>query len=203
MTPARGPRAQRRRQRRRESRATTIAPREEATAPTATRRERSPPIMLHRAKGEIRRRGEAAAERHACVSATARQRWHEDRERGAAGSGAVRAARRRLPKETTQPHHAKGESRRRGAATAERHAAVSAVARASGSEDRERGAAGSGAVRAARPRRPSERTRLHRQPHAESTRCRLLVRSEQPPRSGGGRVSRRRERDGTMSATPP
>ena len=87
--PAPGAPARRRRPRRRRERcATAIAPREEATEPTTTRRSASR-RALRTVQRASRRRGRAAAERHAAASAAAQLSWRQERQRGAAGSGAV------------------------------------------------------------------------------------------------------------------
>ena len=64
--------ARRCRQRRRDRRATATAPREEATAPTTTHREREPPNTTHPAERASHRHGSAAAQRHAAASAEVR-----------------------------------------------------------------------------------------------------------------------------------
>ena len=152
------------------------APREEATAPTTARRERKPLSTTHRAERASRRRGRAAAECHAAANAAARLSRRQERERGAAGSGAVRAARRRPSSQRgldradsyAQSAHAadyvgqyQGQEPPPQAAAAEHDAAVSTAAWRRRRKDNERGAAGIGAVRAARRQAPSERMRLH------------------------------------------
>ena len=158
-----------------------------------TRRERAQPAMQYKAMGESRRRGAAVAERHAAVSAAARQRRREDRERGAAGSGAVKAARWQLPPEMTRPRwqlrvesgscRLRHTAPRARAATAEQRRPSATLPRR-----RERGGTSTPArgararrhrqaafsARAARRRPPPERTRPRRQLRTESARCRLL-----------------------------
>ena len=88
-------------------------------APRATRRERAPPVTPRRAKDESSHRREAASGRNAAVRATARRCRRDGCERGAAGSGAARAARRRPPMDMTQPRrgsHTENAHRRSNAA---------------------------------------------------------------------------------------
>ena len=89
--PAPGAPAWRRMQRRCEHRATATAPRGEATAPTTTRRKREPLGTTHYTERVIHRRGRAATECHAAASAAARLSRRQERQSGAAGSGAVSA----------------------------------------------------------------------------------------------------------------
>ena len=78
-------------------------PREEATAPTTTRREREPPNTKHPAERRSHRHGKAAAERHAVTSAAKRPSWNQERQLGAASTDAVIVAQRRLPPEKKRP----------------------------------------------------------------------------------------------------
>ena len=65
---------------------------EEATAPTTIRRGREPSSTTHRAGSASRCHGRVATERHAAASEAARPSWRQERQLGAAGSGAVNAA---------------------------------------------------------------------------------------------------------------
>ena len=145
---------------------TGIGSREEATAPATARREREPPNATCAVRAS-RRQGRAAAERHETAGAAERLSRRQERQRGAAGSGAVDAARRRPSLERKQPRRRKT---RRGAscralraprerAAAERHTTASAAVRPGRRQERQRGAAGSGTVGVAPP---------CRRPHAES-----------------------------------
>ena len=72
-------------------------PREEATAPTITRREHEQPSTTHRAQRASRRRERVAAECHAAAGAAPRPSQHQERQHGAAGSGAASVVRQRPP----------------------------------------------------------------------------------------------------------
>ena len=102
--PAPGAPARCCRPRRRERRAMAIADREKATTPTNTRRKHEPLSKMHRAGSVSRRHGKSVAERHAAASASTRLSRRQECQRGAVGSGAVGAVRRRLPPERKRPH---------------------------------------------------------------------------------------------------
>ena len=200
----------RRMQRRCESGAT-------ATAPERTRPHRQP--CAASARRQPRRttpRARAAATKELRPGATPpRARRHgragdEERQHDVAGSGAARLARRRLSQGRTRPHRqpcAESTRRRPRHTTPRARAAVAKERRPSvtpprarrrgraGDEERQHGAPGSGAARAARRRSLPERMRPRRQPRAESARCRLC---RTTPRARAAVAKERRP-----SVTPP
>ena len=101
--PALGAPARHCRQRWRERRATATTPREEATAPTTTRRERELLGTTHRAKRASRRHGRAATERHAAASVAELRNGRQERQRCAVGSGPVSATAINPREEATAP----------------------------------------------------------------------------------------------------
>ena len=152
------------------------------------------------------------AVRHAAASDAARPCWYQERQRGAAGSGVVSAARWRQPqtqrwriRPRQRPNAestgrcalrtAPRASRHCERAAVKRHAAASAAARLTRRKERQRSDAGRGAVSAARRRPPAERRRPHRRPHTQSASRRVL---RTAPRGHAAATKERRP-----SVTPP
>ena len=136
--PAPGAPAGRRRQRRCARRATGTALREQATAPTTTRREREPLSTTNRAERTSCRHGRVAAERHAAESAASgAPAWRcRQRRRERCATATAPSARPIAPTITCRErgslsttHCAKSTICRHGRAAAVRHTAVSAGTR--------------------------------------------------------------------------
>ena len=165
-----------------ERRATANAPREEATAPTTTRREREPLMTTHYAKtkplqhksgGRASRCRERGGTTKPAPGAPTRRRrpWRHERRATATASreeATARTSTGRKHEPLSTAHRAAKASRRHERAAIERHADASAAARQSRRQERQRGAAGRGAVSAVRRRSPPEEKRPRQRPHAES-----------------------------------